>query len=113
MRAISFNILRRRSRIFAIEFAAAAVDQRSVYRRDPAYEARSRGLAAHGGEHEEARAGESRADLRAWVEWATEATDVFAQFIAIAPITTAGACHQQQREGYGSCDDNKPVLHGS
>ena len=82
MRAISFNILRRRSRIFAIEFAAAAVDQRSVYRRDPAYEARSRGLTAHGGEHEEARAGESRADLRAWVEWATEAADVRPQFIA-------------------------------
>jgi hypothetical protein len=38
---------------------------------------------------------------------------VFAQFIAVAPITTTGACHQQQREGYGSRDDNKPVLHGS
>ena len=53
-----------------------------------------------------------RAGLRAWVEWATEATDVLAQFIAITPVTTAGACHEHEPEGYDSDRYNEPVLHG-
>ena len=54
----------------------------------------------------------SRAGLDAWVEWATEATDVFAQFIAIAQITTASACHKHERQGYGAREDDKRVRHG-
>ena len=36
-----------------------------------------------------------------------------AQFIAIALVTTAGACHKHKREGHGSREDDERVLHGS
>ena len=36
-----------------------------------------------------------RIGLYTRVEWATEAAYVFAQFIAIALVTTAGACPKQ------------------
>jgi len=38
---------------------------------------------------------------------------VRAQFIALVPVTMAGACHKHERQGYGSRDYNEPVLHGS
>jgi hypothetical protein len=38
---------------------------------------------------------------------------VFAQLIAVAPITTAGACHEHKPEGYNSHEDDKRVPHGS
>jgi hypothetical protein len=44
---------------------------------------------------------EIAAGSHAWVEWPTEALEVSAQLIAIAPVTTAGACDQQHCEGYG------------
>ena len=56
---------------------------------------------------------ESTTGLPAPVEWATEAPEVIAQFIAIALVTTAGAFDQQHREGYGFRHDNKPLLYGS
>ena len=51
--------------------------------------------------------------LPAWIECATEAADVRAQFIALALVTTAGVCHKHKRQGYGSREDDKRVLHGS
>ena len=50
--------------------------------------------------------------LRAWVGWAAEAADVGSQLIAFVPVTTAGARQKYEPEGYGSRDDNEPVLHG-
>jgi hypothetical protein len=33
--------------------------------------------------------------------------------MALVPVTTAGACHKYEPEGYGSRDDNEPEPHGS
>ena len=49
----------------------------------------------------------------AWIEWVTEAADVREQFITIALVTPAGACHEHKPEGDNYRDDNEPVLHGS
>ncbi len=44
-----------------------------------------------------ARRGRSADKSHTRVEWATEAVDVFPQFIAFALVTTAGACHKHKR----------------
>jgi hypothetical protein len=39
-----------------------------------------------------------------------QAPDVRAQFVPIALVTTSGACHKHERQGYGSREDDKRVL---
>jgi hypothetical protein len=47
------------------------------------------------------------------IEWATQAANVLAQFIATAFVAPAGACRKHKPEGDNYRDDNEPVLHGS
>jgi hypothetical protein len=51
--------------------------------------------------------------LQTWVEWATEVAEVRAHFVAIVPVTPAGAHHEHQTKCYDCRDDKEPVLHGS